>query len=161
MFSAAHAIAELVAHGARERPAESARRPRRAASTRFSAIDIDGAVPLNGFWNTRPMSDARRCSGQRRDVRARPAESSPRSTKNPPATALSSVDFPDPFVPMTMTNEPSSTVRSTPRSARTSFGVPALKVLKTLRSSSTATSPGLPRSSCVSIAARATAARAR
>ena len=59
-----HAIAELVAH----RDASSAQPrprgwPRRAASARFSAIDIDGAVPLNGFWNTRPISRARRCSG--------------------------------------------------------------------------------------------------
>ena len=29
---------------------------------------------------------------------------------NVPATAFSSVDLPDPFVPMTMTNEPSSIV---------------------------------------------------
>ena len=38
----------------------------------------------------------------------------PRSTRNDPATALSNVDFPEPFVPMTITNEPSSIVRSTP-----------------------------------------------
>ena len=47
----------------------------------------------------------------------------------PPATAFSSVDLPDPLVPMTTTNEPSSIESVTPRSARTSFGVPALNVL--------------------------------
>ena len=28
-------------------------------------MDMLGAVPLKGFWNTRPISFARRCSGQR------------------------------------------------------------------------------------------------
>src|ERR1051325_8891148 len=57
----------------------------------------------------------------------------PRSTRNPPATAFSSVDFPEPFVPMTMTNDPSSMSSDTPRRARTSFGVPAKNVFRTSR----------------------------
>ena len=67
-----------------------------------------GAVPLNGFWKTRGQSaDARRCSGQR--VMSTPSSViRPVSSKKPPATAFSSVDLPEPFVPMTMTNEPSS-----------------------------------------------------
>src|SRR5262249_11326480 len=100
-------------------------------------------VPLNGFWKTRPIRCARRCSGQR--VTSRPASRIvPASTENAPATALRSVDFPEPLVPTTTRNEPSSSVRSTPRSARTSFGVPWLKVFATPRSSSTATSPQPP-----------------
>src|SRR5499425_2599500 len=55
----------------------------------------------------------------------------PESTKKDPATAFNSVDFPEPFVPMMMTNDPSCTFSSTPRSARISFGVPALNVLLT------------------------------
>ncbi len=87
-----------------------------------------GAVPLNGFWNTRPMSVARRCSGQR--VTSVPSTIMlPASTRKVPATAFSSVDLPEPFVPMTMTNEPVSIVSVTPCSARTSFGVPGLNVL--------------------------------
>ena len=69
-----------------------------------------GAVPLNGFWNTRPIIAARRCSGQR-VMSAPPRLIVPASTKNVPATALSSVDLPEPLVPMTTTNEPSSMVR--------------------------------------------------
>src|SRR6478672_5458984 len=53
----------------------------------------------------------------------------PESTTNVPAMALSNVDLPEPFVPITITNDPSSIVRSTPCRDRTSFGVPALKVL--------------------------------
>src|SRR4051794_22856323 len=60
----------------------------------------------------------------------------PPSTKKLPATALSSVDFPEPFVPMTMTNDPSSICSDTPRSARTSFGVPAKNVFCNSRSCS-------------------------
>src|SRR5215510_9056926 len=55
----------------------------------------------------------------------------PESTKKEPATAFSSVDFPDPFDPMIMTNDLSSTSSPTPRSACSSFGVPALNVLLT------------------------------
>jgi hypothetical protein len=47
-----------------------------------------------------------------------------------PATALSRVDLPEPFVPITTTNDPSSMARSTPASARTSFGVSELNVLR-------------------------------
>src|SRR5262245_59183055 len=94
-----------------------------------------GAVPLNGFWKTRPIIDARRCSGQR--VTLRPAMSiEPRSTMKLPATVLSIVDFPEPFVPMTMTNDPSSISSDTPRRARTSFGVPSKNVLRRSRSCS-------------------------
>src|SRR5207249_1112081 len=65
----------------------------------------------------------------------------PSSTKKLPATALRSVDFPEPFVPMTIRNEPASRIRSTPWSARTSFGVSGLKVLRTPRTSSTRAPP--------------------
>src|SRR5262245_23431087 len=60
----------------------------------------------------------------------------PASTGKLPATALSNVDFPDPLVPITITQEPSSIVRSIPQSAFTSFEVPGLNVLKTFCSSS-------------------------
>ena len=68
----------------------------------------------------------------------------PESTKNEPATAFSNVDLPDPFVPMTMTNEPSSIRRSTPCRARTSFGVPAWKVFRMLSISSMERSERVP-----------------
>src|SRR5437867_12250237 len=60
----------------------------------------------------------------------------PASTGKLPATALSKVDLPDPFVPITITQEPSSMVSSTPQSALTSFDVPGLNVLQTFCSSS-------------------------
>src|SRR5258708_17761151 len=63
-------------------------------------------------------------------------EMAPRSTKKLPAAALSSVDFPEPFVPITVTNEPSSIRSDTPRSARTSFGVSAKNVFCNSRSCS-------------------------
>ena len=91
-------------------------------------MDMLGAVPLNGFWNTRPMSFARRCSGQR--VMFWPASMSlPASAMNVPATALSRVDLPEPFVPMMRRNEPRSSRSETSRNARTSLGVPGLNVL--------------------------------
>src|SRR4029450_6353840 len=78
------------------------------------------------------MRAARRCSGQ--VVTSTPSSISvPASTGNPPATAFNKVDLPDPLVPMTTTNEPSLIERSTPLSARTSFGVPPLNVLKAPR----------------------------
>src|SRR5262245_48891322 len=60
----------------------------------------------------------------------------PISTGNVPATALSRVDFPEPFVPMTITNEPGSRTRSMPRKARTSLAVPAWNVFAIWVSSS-------------------------
>src|SRR6266851_7950970 len=60
----------------------------------------------------------------------------PSSTKNVPATALRKVDFPEPLVPMMITHEPGSRVRLTPRSERTSLGLPELKVLAMERTSS-------------------------
>src|SRR5512140_3135432 len=85
------------------------------------------------------MSVARRCSAQ--CVTSRPASSMrPTSTKNVPATALSSVDLPEPLVPMTITNEPGSMCRFTSCRARTSFGVPGLKVLVMSRALSIARS---------------------
>ena len=66
-------------------------------------------MPLNGFWNTRPMSFARRCSGH--FVIVWPASVIvPLSAMNEPATALRSVDLPDPLVPMMIRNEPGSQV---------------------------------------------------
>src|SRR5258706_8135031 len=64
-------------------------------------------------------------------------EMAPRSTKKLPATALSSVDFPEPFVPITVTKEPSSICSDTPRRASTSFRVPAKNVFCNSRSCST------------------------
>src|SRR5260370_25044434 len=60
----------------------------------------------------------------------------PSSTKNVPATALRKVDLPEPLVPMMITHEPGSRVRLTPRSERTSLGLPELKVLAMERTSS-------------------------
>src|SRR5262245_36525673 len=60
----------------------------------------------------------------------------PLSTRNVPATALRSVDFPEPLVPMMIRNELGSNRSETLRSARTSFGVPGLKVLVMLETSS-------------------------
>src|SRR5579862_5924198 len=81
------------------------------------------------------MNAARACS--RSAVMSRPpSRIRPLSSKNVPATAFSKVDFPDPLVPITMTNEPSSIARSTPCKAFTSLGVCAKKVLVTCCSSS-------------------------
>src|SRR5271170_4335411 len=75
------------------------------------------------------MSAARACSGQR--VTSRSARRRrPSSTKNVPATAFNSVDFPEPLVPMMMTQEPAARSRFTPRRERTSFTVPGLKVFE-------------------------------
>src|SRR5207253_4417624 len=93
-------------------------------------------------WNTRPTIEARRCSGQR--VTSFPASSIvPRSSGKLPATAFNSVDFPEPFIPMTVTNDPSSICSDTPRNARTSFGVPSKNVFCNPRSCSIP-SPFLP-----------------
>ena len=84
-------------------------------------------LPLIGFWNTRPMSAARRHSGQL--VTSRPLRRTvPRSSGRLPAMALSSVDLPDPLTPSTTTNAFASMVRSTPWSATCSFGVPGKNV---------------------------------
>src|SRR3989442_15008620 len=81
------------------------------------------------------MNFARRCSGQ--PVTSWPAiRTLPWSTGNAPATAFRRVDFPEPLVPTTITNDPSSMVKSTPCRDRTSLGVPWLKVLWMARSSS-------------------------
>src|ERR1035438_934723 len=98
-------------------------------------MERPGDVPLNGFWNTRPISVARACSGHR--VTSRPASRMfPSSTGKVPATAFSRVDFPEPLVPMMITQEPSASSRFTPRKERTSFGVPGLNVFETPRTSS-------------------------
>src|SRR4029077_19776408 len=55
----------------------------------------------------------------------------PPSPKNTPATAFSKVDFPEPLVPMMMTQEPAASSRFTPRRERTSLGVSALNVFAT------------------------------
>src|SRR6266852_5892496 len=82
------------------------------------------------------MSFARRCSGHLA-MSAPPSKIAPESTQNDPATALSKVDFPEPFVPMMTTNAPSFTVRLIACSACSSLGVPGLNVLLTERISST------------------------
>src|SRR3954462_10904879 len=81
------------------------------------------------------MSLARRCSGQL--VISSPAtEISPESMRNEPATAFSKVELPEPLMPIITMNEPSSTLTLTDCSARSSFGVPGLNVLLTVRTSS-------------------------
>src|SRR5262245_17955203 len=67
----------------------------------------------------------------------------PVSTMNVPATAFSNVDLPEPFEPMMIKNEPVSSRSDTPRKARTSFGVPRLKVLAMLEISSMSGGGGL------------------
>ncbi len=52
-----------------------------------------------------------------------------------PATALRSVDLPDPLDPMTLTNWPAGRERSTPLSATISLAVPAKKTLRIALSS--------------------------
>ena len=94
-------------------------------------------MPASGSWKTRPISFARRCSGQ--PLISRPARRMvPASMRKVPATALSVVLLPDPLVPITTTKLPGSIVRSKPRKARTSSGVPALNVLQTPHISSNA-----------------------
>src|SRR6266478_2914560 len=110
-------------------------RPRRAARLRFSSMVRLGDVPLKGFWNTRPISWARACSSHR--VTSRPASRMvPSSTRNVPATAFSRVDFPEPLVPMMITQEPAASSWFTPRRERISLGVPELNVFATPRISS-------------------------
>ena len=90
---------------------------------RFSSIVMDGAVPARGSWNTRPIERLRTCSGC--FVTSRPSSSIlPAVGGNVPATALSSVDLPDPLEPMTVMNCPAGMSRSTPWSATTSLAVP-------------------------------------
>src|SRR5437016_703466 len=81
------------------------------------------------------MNFARRCSGHR-VTSSPPIRTLPWSTGKAPATAFRRVDFPEPLVPTTITNDPSSMVKSTPCRDRTSLGVPWLKVLRMARSSS-------------------------
>ena len=89
-------------------------------------------VPVIGSWNTRPRNVARLNSGS--PVTSTPSiRIEPSSTGQEPAMALSIVDLPAPFPPMTVTKSPSSRVRSTPFKACFSLIVPRLKVLCTLR----------------------------
>src|ERR1700730_12752184 len=75
------------------------------------------------------MSAARACSGHR--VTSLPARRMwPSSTKNVPATAFSRGDFPEPLVPMMITQEPAAKSKFMLRSERTSFTVPGLNVLE-------------------------------
>src|SRR5215471_4358866 len=67
----------------------------------------------------------------------------PLSTMNVPATAFSKVDLPEPLVPMMIRNEPVSSRSETPRRARTSLGVPGLKVFTILEISSMSGNGGL------------------
>ena len=109
--------------------------PRRAASARFSSICMVAVVPVIGSWNTRPRNDARLNSGS--PVTSTPSmRIEPSSTGHVPATALSMVDFPAPFPPITVTKSPSSSFRFTPLRACFSLIVPGLKVLCTFLISS-------------------------
>jgi hypothetical protein len=55
----------------------------------------------------------------------------PSSTGNVPATAFNRVDFPEPLVPMMMTQELEANSRFRPWRERTSFGVSGLKIFET------------------------------
>src|SRR6266576_158417 len=69
------------------------------------------------------MSRARLCSVQR--VMSLPARLiRPVSTRNGPATALSRVDFPEPFEPMMMRNEPAKAGGTNQRFADNDAGQP-------------------------------------
>ena len=106
------------------------RRERISERARFSSIVMSGAVPARGSWNTRPMERLRtysRCLVTSRS----PSVILPSVSANVPATALSSVDLPEPFEPMMLTNWPAGTSRSTPASATTSLAVPGKKTLRT------------------------------
>ena len=101
-------------------------------------------MPVNGFWNTRPISRARRCSLHR--VTSRPSRNiRPRPCPRLPAMAPSRLDFPEPLVPRTTVKLPRANSRSIASSARTSFGVPGWKTWETASSrratSGTAWSP--------------------
>ena len=114
--------------------------PRFAASERFSAIVIVGAVPLNGFWKTRPIRDARLCSGHL--VMSCPLRLIfPLSVMNEPATEFNNVDLPEPLVPMMMRKSPSLSVTDTFCSAKTSLTLPGWKVLEMFVISSMSDSP--------------------
>ena len=65
-----------------------------------------------------------------RSVTSMPSRNtSPESTCNVPAVALSMVDLPAPLPPMTVTNSPSRSVRLRPFRAVFALTVPGLKVL--------------------------------
>ena len=97
------------------------------ANARFSSICILAAVPVMGSWKTRPRYLARLYSGSL--VTSIPSiVMFPSSTEKTPATALSMVDFPAPFPPITVTKSPSSSLRDKPFSAVFSLIVPALNV---------------------------------
>ena len=84
--------------------------PRRAAIARFSAIDIEAQVLSSGSCAMRPISAARRCTGAARDVLA--VQLDPAGIRHTsPAIALSRVDLPAPFDPMTVTKSPAASVR--------------------------------------------------
>ena len=70
-------------------------------------------MPARGSWKTRPMERLRTYSACL--VTSRPPSTTlPAVSGNVPATALSSVDLPEPLEPMMVTNCPAGTSRSMP-----------------------------------------------
>lgn len=87
---------------------------------RLSSADTPSSRLKN--WNTNPMWPRRKRASQSSSLPSTrsPATSIvPSSTASRPAMTLSSVDLPQPEGPVTATNSPWRTSRSTPRSART------------------------------------------
>ena len=91
-----------------------------AGSVTFSSTLMPSSRLKN--WNTMPMCRRRMIASSSSVL---PTSDSPASDTSPsvgessPAMMLSSVDFPQPDGPITATNSPGLTVKSTPRSART------------------------------------------
>ena len=103
--------------------------PLRKASARFSSIPIVAAVPFIGSWNTLPRKAALLNSGS--FVTSLPSmRICPSSTSQTPAMALSNVDFPAPFPPITVTKSPFFSVRLRSFSACFSLTVPGLNVFE-------------------------------
>ena len=83
-----------------------------------------------GSWNTRPRKGARLYS-HRPEISTPSIKIAPESTGHTPDTALSMVDLPAPFPPITVQKSPVCKVRFRFCKAFFSLMVPALKVLYT------------------------------
>ena len=122
-------VAELGNPAPGDRAAEAARKA--AAGGQGEVLgDREAPATCRRAGPERPGRSASRGGARASRVISRPASRIvPASTGNDPATAFRVVLLPDPLVPITTTKLPGSIVRSTPRRARTSSGVPGLKVL--------------------------------
>ena len=109
--------------------------PTSAASATFSSADMCSMRWKN--WNTSPTWRRRsRASGAApsSSVRTPARLILPSSASSSPASRCSSVDLPHPDGPMSATNSPRRTVRSTPRNARTGGDRNVLRSPRTTRS---------------------------